>query len=195
MIRVALLDDHPAVRAGLEAILAREPGLQVVGSAADEKQLWPLIRRGRPDVIVLDVHHPGRDGLMLSLQIKRLLPAPAVVPYSASTPDELVVAGVVAGADAVVGKASSTAALVDAVREVARAPRTPPRITGRMRTDAATRLDPADHSILAMRLAGHTLADIGAVLGLAGAEMADRVAAIVAALSSVRTLAPAGSPA
>jgi DNA-binding NarL/FixJ family response regulator len=70
MIRVAVLDDHPAVRAGVQAILAPEPDLISVGSAANEEQVWPLLRRTRPDVIVLGFHHPGRDGLALCLDIK-----------------------------------------------------------------------------------------------------------------------------
>jgi DNA-binding NarL/FixJ family response regulator len=124
MIRVAVLDDHPAVRAGLEAILAREPDLIGVGSAADAEELWPLLRRTRPDVVVLDVHHPGPDGLELCLDIKRDLHAPAVVLYPASTPDALVLAAAVAGVDAIVGKSSSNRALLEAIREVAHARRT-----------------------------------------------------------------------
>jgi DNA-binding NarL/FixJ family response regulator len=184
MIRVAVLDDHPAVRAGVQAILSPEPDLVSVGSAASEDQLWPLLRRTRPDVIILDVHHPGRDGLALCLDIKHRLQAPGVVLYPASTPDALVVAGVVAGADAVVGKSSSSGALLEAIRDVARAPRVMPSISRRMRIGAAAMLDPADHAILAMRLAGAAAADIGAVLGLPAPEIADRIATIVAALSA-----------
>jgi DNA-binding NarL/FixJ family response regulator len=184
MIRVAVLDDHPAVRAGVQAILSPEPDLISVGSAAGEDQLWPLLRRTRPDVIILDVHHPGRDGLALCLDIKRRLQAPAVVLYPASTPEALVVAGVVAGADAVVGKSSSSGALLEAIREVARAPFVLPSISRRMRIGPAAMLDPADHAIFAMRLAGAAGADIGAVLSLPAPEIADRIAAIVAALSA-----------
>jgi DNA-binding NarL/FixJ family response regulator len=184
MIRVAVLDDHPAIRAGVHAILSPEPDLISVGSAAGEDQLWPLLRRTRPDVIVLDVHHPGRDGLALCLDIKHRLQAPAVVLYPASTPDALVVAGLVAGADAVVGKSSSSGALLEAIRDVARAPRVMPSISRRMRIGAAAMLDPADHAILAMRLAGAAAADIGAVLGLPAREIADSIATIVAALSA-----------
>jgi chemotaxis response regulator CheB len=86
MIRVAVLDDHPAVRSGLQAILAPEPDLIPVGFAANEEQVWSLLHHTRPDVIVLDVHHPGRDGLALSLDVKRRLHAPAVVLYPATTP-------------------------------------------------------------------------------------------------------------
>src|SRR5205823_3698184 len=83
-------------RAGVAAILAPDPDLVLVGSAADEEELWPLLRRTRPSVVVLDLHHPGRNGLTLCLQIKRGLHPPAVVLYSATTPTELVVAGAVA---------------------------------------------------------------------------------------------------
>jgi DNA-binding NarL/FixJ family response regulator len=182
MIRVAVLDDHPAVRAGLQAILAPEPDLIAVGSAADEEQVWPLLGRTRPDVIVLDVHHAGRDGLALSLDIKRRLHPPAVVLYSATTPATLVVAAAVAGVNTVVSKASSNRALLDAIRAVANPPRSLPAITPPMKAEAATRLDPSDHAILAMRLAGDTLADIGETLWLPVAAIADRIAAIVAAL-------------
>ncbi|MDX6691628.1 MAG: hypothetical protein QOG15_3085 [Solirubrobacteraceae bacterium] len=184
MIRVAVLDDHAAVRAGVQAIFAPEPDLIFVGSAAGEEEVWPLLGRTRPDVVVLDVHHPGRDGLALCLDLKRRLHAPAVVLYPAMTPDALVVAGVVAGADAVVGKSSSSGALLEAIRDVATAPRMVAPVSRRMRVGAAARLDPADHAILAMRLAGATGADIGAVLGLTAPEIADRIAAIVAALAS-----------
>src|SRR5690242_3643786 len=132
MIRVAFLDDHPAVRAGLQAILATEPDLQVVGFAADEHELWPLVRETRPAVTILDLHHPGRDGLALCLRIKRQPDPPAVVLYSGYTTDALVVAAAVVGADAVVSKSSSAASLVEAVRAVARNPRTIPPITPQM---------------------------------------------------------------
>jgi DNA-binding NarL/FixJ family response regulator len=164
--RVAVLDDHPAVRAGVAAILGPKPDLVLVGSAADEEELWPLLRRARPSVVVLDLHHPGRDGLTLCLQIKRGLHPPAVVLYSATTtPAELVVAAAVAGADAVVRKSATARELVEAIRAAAEAP------------DA-----PADHAVLAMRLAGDSPAAIGAMLGLTVAAVADRIREIVARL-------------
>jgi DNA-binding NarL/FixJ family response regulator len=127
MIRVAFLDDHPAVRAGLHAILATEADLQVVGFAAGEHELWPLLQRTHPAIVVLDRHHPGRDGLALCLQIKRQPDPPAVVLYSAYTPAALIVAAAVAGADAILSKSSAAATLVEAIRAVARNPRTIPR--------------------------------------------------------------------
>jgi DNA-binding NarL/FixJ family response regulator len=183
MIRVAFLDDHPAVRAGLEAILAPEPDLQSVGSAADEEELWPLLRRARPSVVVLDVHHPGRDGLALTLQLRRSLQAPAVILYPSSTPATLRVAAALAGADAVVGKSSPARVLLEAIRDAAREPHRPKPIPARLKAEAAARIDPADHAILAMGLAGESPADIGATLGRTATAIVERIAAIVAALA------------
>jgi DNA-binding NarL/FixJ family response regulator len=178
MIRVALLDDHPAVRAGLKAILAPEPDLQVVGSAAGEDELWPLLECTHPALVILDLHHPGRDGLALCLQIKRQPDAPAVLLYSADTPAALVVAAAVAGADAIVSESSAAPTLVEAIRAVARNPRTIPQVSAQMKADAAARLDPADHAILAMRVAGESPVEIAATLGVADATIAHRIAAL-----------------
>jgi DNA-binding NarL/FixJ family response regulator len=189
MIRVAFLDDHPAVRAGLQAILATEPDLRLAGSAAGEHELWPLLERTHPAVVILDLHHPGRDGLALCLQIKHQPDAPAVLLYSAYTPAALVVAAAVAGADAIVSKSSAAATLVEAIRAVARNPRTIPRISPQMKAEAAARLDPADHAILAMRVAGDSPVEIAATLGVPDATIAHRIAAIVAKLEPLRSAA------
>jgi DNA-binding NarL/FixJ family response regulator len=183
MIRVAFLDDHPAVRAGLQAILATEPDLRLVGSAAGERELWPVLERTYPAVVILDLHHPGRDGLALCLQLKRQPDGPAVLRYSAYMP----VAAAVAGADAIVSKSSVAASLVEAIRAVARNPRTILRISPQMKADAAARRDPADHAILAMRVAGDSPVEIAATLGVPDAAIADRIAAIVAQLEPLRS--------
>jgi DNA-binding NarL/FixJ family response regulator len=191
--RVAVLDDHPAVRAGLAAILAPEPDVVYVRSAADKQELWPLLRRTRPSVVVLDLHHPGRDGLTLCLQIKRELQPPGVVLYSAATTTELVVAAAVAGADAIVRKSAGTPELVEAIRTAAATPDAPAPVSPGMRIEAAARLDPADHAVFAMRLAGDSPAAIGATLGLTAAAVAERIRAIVARLMPADLVAGAGA--
>jgi DNA-binding NarL/FixJ family response regulator len=189
MTYVALLDDHPAVRAGVQAILALQPGLHLVGCASNEDELWPMLERTQPIVAILDLHHPGRDGLALCLELKRRPNPPGVVLYSANTPATLVVAAAVAGADAIVGKSSTAAALVEAIRTVARNRRTIPPITPRMRADAAAKLDPRDHAILAMRVADTPPVEIAATLGVPAARIARRIAAIVARLEPLGSAA------
>ena len=192
MIRVAFLDDHPAVREGLEAIVSREPDLQPVGFAADEEAVWPLLRRTRPEVVVLDVHHRGRDGLALCLQIKRDIHAPRVVLYSASTDDLLLVAAAVAGADAVVDKSAPARALLQAIRGTEDGPPLAARITPMVQAEAAAALDPADRPILAMRLAATAPADIAQTLGLTLNELLGRIATMIrTAVHNRRQVIPA----
>ena len=183
MIRVAVLDDHPAVQAGLAAMLDPDPDVSVVGFAASEEQLWPLLRRTHPDVLVLDGHHPGRDGLTLTQEIKRTILPPAVVLYAGSATDVLVVAAVVAGVDTVVAKTSAPRELHTAIHEVVRRPGRLPPISVQMRYAAAAALDPSDHAILAMRLAGDSPSEIGAVLGLRAPDVRGRIGAMVAAMT------------
>jgi DNA-binding NarL/FixJ family response regulator len=75
-IRILLLDDHSVMRAGIGAIVASEPDLELAGAAGSEHELWPLLRDTKPDVVLLDLHHPGRDGLSISLRIKLRPDAP-----------------------------------------------------------------------------------------------------------------------
>jgi FixJ family two-component response regulator len=171
LIRVAVLDDHAAVRAGVEAILGAAPDMVPVGSASGEEELHWLLQRADPSVLVVDVHHPGLHGLALSLQLKRRSVRPRIVLYSGRGGELVTVAAAVAGVDAIVAKSDTGQALLPAVAL---------RSQGR----AAARLDPADHGILAMRLAGHSWADIAATLRLPVAAVADRGAAIVIRLTS-----------
>jgi len=58
-IRIVLLDDQSAVRAGIGAIVAPEPGLELVGASGSEQELWPLLRQTQPDVVLLDCTTPA----------------------------------------------------------------------------------------------------------------------------------------
>jgi DNA-binding NarL/FixJ family response regulator len=185
MTAVAILDDHAAVRTGLEEILRLEPDLTLVGASASERELWQLLRRSQPDVVVLDLHHPGRDGLVLSLRIKREPDAPRVILYSASADSELIVPATLAGADAIVDKSSPSDELVRTIRSVASGQHRLGTITPWMQARAASRLDPALRPVLAMRLAGTPPDEIGATLGLGPAKVARWTAAMVARLTSV----------
>jgi DNA-binding NarL/FixJ family response regulator len=163
-IRVAVLDDHPAIQVGLEAILTSAPDLQFVGAVAGEEDLWPLLARHQPAVLVLDLHHPGRDGLALCVEVKHRDAAPALVLYSAAPNSAVEIAARIAGADRVLSKTSSAATLLEAVRFSASSPRDPPELSPQLIARAARRLDPADHAIFAMRLAGNTPAEIADTL-------------------------------
>src|SRR5262245_43129750 len=110
-IRVLLVDDAAVFRAGLRAILAAEPGLMVVGEAADGRQGVQLARRLRADVVLLALRLPGLDGIAATEQLRAELPTTQVVLLTGAGEDEdTVVAAVRAGAigylrkDAAVGQ-------------------------------------------------------------------------------------------
>ena len=95
MIRVVIVDDHPALRAGLHAVVDAEPGIVFAGeSGGDEESLWPAINRSRPDLILLDYHLPRGDGLQLCYRIKHDVPAPKVIIFTAYASGPLAVPAV-----------------------------------------------------------------------------------------------------
>ena len=174
--RVATLDHHVAVRTGVEAILHAQHDIEPVGSAGGAHELWPLLHRTRPDVVVL-------DSLELCLRVKARRLGPRVVVYSASG-DDAVVAARLAEADAIVDKGADVRELLEAIRAVARGERALPKITRRLQVQAAERLAPRARAIFAMRLAGTPPGDIASTAGLSPRELVSRSAAIVAALGA-----------
>lgn len=182
MIRILLVDDHPALRAGLTAVLRAEPGLVPLGTAASEEELWPALHRTKPDVVVLDYHVPPADGLQLCRRIKRSMPPPRVLLYSAYADASLVIPSMLAGADGVVNKGAPAAELYDAIRTVARGDRVIPPLSRELLDDANNRLDSDDLPILGMALDGTPENEIARTLGLSADEMTHRMDRMISTL-------------
>ncbi len=183
-IRVAALDDHWAVRAGLETVIDSQPDMALVGSVAGEDELDRLLERADPSLLVLDIGHPGLDGLAIGLRLKRRADHPRILLYSGreATP-LLTAAAAVAGMDAIVPKSASRRELLEALRGAARHGSRIDVPLALLR-HAAGRLDPADHAILAMRTAGSSWPEVGSTLAIAEVALARRAWAILAALTT-----------
>jgi DNA-binding NarL/FixJ family response regulator len=125
MIRVLVVDDHPVLRAGLEAVLLAEPGFRCVGAAGDGETMWRLLRRTRPDVVVLDHRLGPEDGLELCRALKSEPVPPAVLLYTADPTSALRVEALDAGAAGLVDKAVNVEVLFDAIRVAGRRPGSP----------------------------------------------------------------------
>ena len=188
-IRVAIVDRHPTVRAGLDAIIAAQPDLVAVGSAADARELWPLLHQARPDVVVLDAS-PGADALALCLQIKSRLLGPRVVLFATEVTCAAIVPAALAGADALADKAGDVRELLHAIRAVARGEHALAHFTPRLQAQAAARLSLADRAIFAMRLAGTAQREIAATVGLSVHDLDARTTSILATLSNGEEPAP-----
>ena len=121
MIRVVVIDGHPAMRAGIEAILARTSDVLVVAAASGElHELEHTLYRTAPDVVIVEDAPGGLDGVGLARLIKSLPPAPRVVLHADGVDRALVAAAMLAGADALVDSRADAAELVSAVRSAAR---------------------------------------------------------------------------
>ena len=118
MIRVVVVDDHPAVRMSLADFFEAQDGMTVVGEGADGAEALDLSRQLEPDVVVMDVRMPVLDGIAATREIKSERPETRVVLITAYDERELVEAGVRAGADAFALKGTMGATLADRVRTV-----------------------------------------------------------------------------
>ncbi|HUQ59993.1 response regulator transcription factor [Lentzea sp.] len=121
MIRVLIADDQPLVRAGLAALLAAEPGIEVAGVAADGAEALAMALDLVPDVACLDIRMPGRSGI----EVARELCAPDAdprVPVLVLTTfdlDDYVFGALEAGVSGFLLKDSEPDDIVHAVRQVA----------------------------------------------------------------------------
>ncbi|RBP65649.1 LuxR family two component transcriptional regulator [Brevibacterium sanguinis] len=118
-VRVALVDDEPLVRAGLAAIIDSDPGLDVVGEAGDGAEALDLVRRTRPDVVVMDVRMPRLDGLEATRHLVDLQEPPRILILTTFDSDDYVFEALRAGADGFVLKRAQPEELVRAVHTVA----------------------------------------------------------------------------
>ena len=119
-IRVVVVDDQPVVRAGFQTILDAHPDITVVGEAADGREALDLVRRIRPDVVLMDVRMPGMDGITATSHIVALdPPRPAVLMLTTFDLDEHVYDALRAGASGFLLKDVTRHELAAGVRAVA----------------------------------------------------------------------------
>jgi len=191
MIRILIVDDHPAMRAGLTAVLRAEPGLVPLAAATSMDDTPAALNRTKPDVVVVDYHLPVGDGLLVCRMVKRHIPTPAVLLYSAYADASLSIPAILAGVDGIVNKAAPANELYDAIRRVARGERLLPPITRELLNAAGAALDPADLPILGMSLDDTPVADMASALGLDFAEVSRRLDRMISRLK-VEVAAPRG---
>lgn len=121
MIRVLIADDHALARAGLQALLASEPDIEVVAAAADGIEAVEQARALRPDVACLDVRMPGQDGISAARELcgpEVIDPIPVLV-LTTFDLDDYVFGALEAGVSGFLLKDSAPETIVAAVRQVA----------------------------------------------------------------------------
>lgn len=185
MIGVLIVDDHPAVRSGLVALLGAEPGLAPVGAVGTAEKARDELARGVPDVLVIDYNLPDSDGLTLCWDAKSLERPPRVLIYSAFARPRLAIAARVAGADAILDKSAPPERLFELVRVVARGGRALAGIPAELIQRCVAELDPVDIPIFGMAYNRLSVAEIAAVSRSDVSATRDRVRALIGRLQSV----------
>jgi two-component system, NarL family, response regulator NreC len=119
-LRVLLADDHGIVRRGMRALLETEPGVTVVGEAADGLDALRMAEELRPDLLILDIGMPRLNGIDVAARAQKLQPQPRVIMLSMHADESYVLRALDAGARAYLLKDATDEDLLPALRAVAR---------------------------------------------------------------------------
>ena len=117
-IRVLIADDHHVVRGGLRSLLETEEGIEVVGEASDGVEAVLKSRALEPDVLLLDLVMPRKNGIEAIQDIKHENPDARILVLTSFSDDDKVFAAIKAGALGYLLKDSSTQELIQAIRDV-----------------------------------------------------------------------------
>ncbi|MEV5897778.1 response regulator transcription factor [Nonomuraea fuscirosea] len=200
MIRVIVVDDYTVMRAGVVALLAGEPSIEIVGEAGDGRAALDLVERHDPDVALMDLRMPVLDGVATTAEIVARHPRTRVLILTTYDTDEEIEHGVEAGAIGYLLKDTTRRQLVDAVHAAARgetvlAPRVAEKLIAKMRRPVQAALTSREAEVLNGVADGLTNAEIGERLVIAEAtvkthllrlfaklDVNDRTRAVVVAL-------------
>jgi two-component system response regulator DevR len=173
-VRVALLDDHEVVRAGLRELIEAEDDLEVVGEMGTAAEAITRIPALRPDVAVLDVRLPDGDGVEVCREVRSRHPEVACLMLTSYVDDEALFDAVMAGAAGFLLKEIRAADIVGAIRTVAGGgslldPKATQRVLDRIRNG-----DKDDQRLSVLTERERTIFDLIGE-GLTNRQIADRV--------------------
>jgi DNA-binding NarL/FixJ family response regulator len=184
---VLVVENDPWVGSRLCHLLETEPGLSLAGVAESAEEAMWMAERERVDLAVISHRPPSRSALWLCRELKRSARPPAVV-ICAAYPDAVLTAScVVAEADALVSVYDCDAELAGVLDRVACGVRFLPSVPPRVGAMLHERLDPAEHAIFSMLLAGLPASDVARGLRMSEAELESRRSVL---LGKLETLPP-----
>ncbi len=118
-MRILLADDHGIVRRGLKSLLESQPGLEVIGEAADGLEAVRLCGELSPDLLIVDISMPLMNGIEVASRAQKLDPAPGVIILSMHADESYIMRALGAGARGYLVKDATDEDLIPAVRAVA----------------------------------------------------------------------------
>jgi two-component system response regulator DevR len=171
---VLVVENHEWLRSRMCSLLETEPGLRLAGVAESAEEAMWMAEREPVDVAVVGHRARSRSGLWLCRELKRTAAPPAVVVCSAYPDGVLAACCVVAEADALVSTYDCDAELSVVLRRVGLGARLLPTVPPRVGAMLHERLDPAEHAIFTMLLAGIPPVDVARGLRISHAELESR---------------------
>ena|ERR1035438_7364165 len=179
VVRILIADDHAIIRSGLRALLAHEPGFQIVAEAANGQEAVELAERELPSVVVLDISMPVLNGLEAARQIAGKLHDIQIVMLTVHTDGCYLLNALKAGARGYVLKSSAESEIVEAIRAISQGKAYFSPKVSRVLADDYMRYLEAHHvedsydlltsrerQILQLLAEGHSNKDIASVLDL-----------------------------
>ena len=119
-IRLILVDDHLLVRTGIANILSGEPGFEIIGEAAEAKEMFDLLKKSLPDIAVLDIALPGMSGIEITKKLHNDYPGIRILILSMHTSEEFIFNAINSGARGYLPKNTSRKELIEAIYAIHR---------------------------------------------------------------------------
>jgi len=119
-IRLILVDDHQLVRTGIANLLSGEPSFEIIGEAADAKELFELLKQSQPDIAILDIALPGISGIEITKKLHNEFPGIRILILSMHTSEEFIFNAINSGARGYLPKNTSRKELIEAIYAINR---------------------------------------------------------------------------
>jgi two-component system NarL family response regulator len=165
-IKVMLVDDHPAYRKGMAALIASEPGLRVVAETGNGNEVLELYRKTRPDIVLMDLRLPGLGGVEATLAVRKEFPDARIIVLTTFDADEDIYRAIQSGAKSYLLKDTPDDDLSATIRAVhAGEEPLPPKVAERLaQRERRAELSQREMEVLQLLIKGRSNKEIGSSL-------------------------------
>jgi two-component system, NarL family, response regulator len=186
-IRILIADDHPVVREGLTTIFELEADLKVVAQARDGEEACRLYRQHSPDILILDLRMPKKDGIEVVTELMSQRPRPRIIVLTHSAKAEDLRRALAAGAKSYLLKGAQPDEVCDTIREVFAGKSSLPRDLAAKLVDsmAQPELSERELQILKQMATGKSNKEIGQVLHISEYTVKNHVRSILKKLNAI----------